>query len=118
MCGFPSLEQMSCRPISVIRLENYRLVESCAEHGQTDDLAQWIELAERVKTRKLYVDCSNVEYMSSEMLSRLMLLQRRMKQRSGELVLCRVRDEVRKLLAWTKLDRYFHVQVEAEEVLT
>ena len=113
MCGFPGVEQMSCGPISVLRLEDYRPSEVC----QGDDLPQWIALVDRVKTRKLFVDCSNVEFMSSEMLSRLILLQRRMKQRAGGLVLCHVREEVRKLLAWTKLDRYFDIQVEAEEVL-
>jgi anti-anti-sigma factor len=110
MSGFPGVEQMSCGPVSVIRLENCRPSESYP----AEDLDQWMMLADRMTTRTLYVDCSNVEFMSSEMLSRLILLQRRMRQRAGKLVLCHVRDEVRRLLAWTKLDRFFDIAIETE----
>jgi anti-anti-sigma factor len=113
MCGFPQVEQMSCGPVSVVRLENYRPSETY----QLEDRDQWMALVDRAHARKLLIDCSNVEFLSSEMLSRLIVLQRRMKQGSGELVLCHLRPGVRDLLAWTKLDRFFAIEADAEETL-
>ena len=110
MCCIPHVEQLSCGPVSVVRLENLRP----AHAYRPEDLSLWLSLADRVKTRKLLIDCSRVEFLSSEMLSRLILLQRRMKQSACEMVLCGLRHDVRQLLAWTKLDRFFAIEAEVK----
>ncbi len=38
-----------------------------------------------------------------------------MRQNGGALVLCSLRDDVRQMLAWTKLDRFFEIEAETEE---
>ena len=113
MCGFPHVEQLSCGPVTVVRLES----PASMEPQQPDGLTQWMALADQVKNGKLLVDCSSIGLMSSEMLSRLILLQRRLRQNGGALVLCSLRDEVRQMLAWTKLDRFFEIEAETEESL-
>ena len=60
----------------------------------------------------LYVDCSNVQFLSSELLSKLILLERRLKQKRARLVLIGLRPEIREVLSWTRLDRYFQINEE------
>ena len=60
------------------------------------------------------MDCSNVKVLSSEMLSKLILLQRRLKLKDGKLILCGMRGEVREVLSWTKLDQFFEIHEDAE----
>jgi anti-anti-sigma regulatory factor len=48
------------------------------------------------------------------MLSKLILLERRLKRRGIRLVLSDLRDEVRRVLRWTKLDRLFEINGDEE----
>ena len=60
------------------------------------------------------VDCSNVQLMGSEMLSNLILLQRRLARKRARLLLSGLRAEVREVLGWTRLDRYFEIYEDEE----
>lgn len=75
-------------------------------------------MAETTGCRTLFIDCSNVKILSSEMLSNLIVLQRRLKQKEGKLVLCGIRTEVREVFSWTKLDKFFEIQEDAEPAVT
>ncbi len=77
------------------------------------DLADCHSILERSRCRKVVVDCSGVEMVSSETLGRLLILQRRMRKSGGRLVLGGLREEVRQMFAWTKLDRCFEIQAAA-----
>ena len=79
--------------------------------------AEWNSVAENADCRTLVMDCSNVKVLSSEMLSKLILLQRQLKRKEGKLVLCGIRAEVREVLSWTKLDQFFEIKEDAEEVV-
>ena len=77
--------------------------------------SKWNSLAEPGDSSSLVVDCSNVQLLSSAMLSKLILLQCRLKRkRKARVVLFGLRAEVREVLKWTKLDRYF--EINADEV--
>ena len=78
------------------------------------DWAECPSMVERSRYRRLVVDCSGVEMMSSDSLGRLLILQRRMQKSGGHLVLSGLREEVRQMLSWTKLDRCFEIQAAAD----
>ena len=63
----------------------------------------------------LLLDCANVEIASSEMLAKLISLQRRLKRKAGRLVLCGVRAGLRNVLTRTHLDQLFEIQEAPEE---
>ena len=75
---------------------------------------EWNSVADCADCQTLFVDCSNVEVLSSEMLSRLVQLQRRLRRKQGKLVLGGIRHEVREVLSWTKLDQFFEIHEDAE----
>ena len=108
MPKYRHLELLSSGPVSRVRLLNH--MPFCAEKvaeltGELNSLAD---------CQTLVMDCSNVTVLSSEMLSSLILLQQRLKQKEGKLVLSGLRAEVREVLSWTKLDRFFEIEEDAE----
>jgi len=98
--------------VSVMRLLNHG---SLYDEEVVAFVAEWNSVVERTDCQTLFVDCSNVPVLSSEMLSKLISLQRRLRQKGGKLVLSGLRPAVRKVLGWTKLDRFFEIDEERPE---
>ena len=78
MCKYCHLELLSRGPVSKVRLLNHR--PFCVDKV-TELTGEWNSVADRADCRSLIVDCSNVHLMSSELLSKLILLQRRLAKR-------------------------------------
>ena len=108
MAGLRCIEQSNSGRTSVSRPNR----ESMKLHRPVD-LVHWQLTIDRSRCRKLVVDCSGVEMMSSDTIGRLLILQRRMRERGGRLILSGLREEVRQMFAWTKLDRCFEIQAAA-----
>ena len=75
---------------------------------------RWKPAGDRANCQALFVDCWNVRVLNSQMLSKLIVLERQLKQRGIRLVLFDLRDEVHRVLRWTKLDRFFEINEDAE----
>lgn len=112
MPKYRHLELLCSESVSRVRL----LDQWPAYHEQEirELVAELNSVVDATDCRTLFVDCSNVKVLSSEMLSKLILLQRRLKQKEGKLILCGIRGEVREVLSWTKLDKFFEIQEDAE----
>ena len=106
------LELLDRGPVSRVQLKE----EGSAYHAREVRalVAELNSVAEATDCRTLYIDCLNVKVLSSEMLSSLILLERKLQQKEGKLILCGVRAEVREVLSWTKLDQVFEIQEGAE----
>ncbi len=74
----------------------------------------WKSAADCADCLELCVDCSKVQFLSSDTLSKLILLQSRLKQKRAKLVLSGLRAEVRDVLRWTKLDRFLEIAEDAK----
>lgn len=112
MTKYQHLEMLASGPVSRVRL----LGQSPAYHeNQIAELAAELHsVAGAADCRTLIMDCSNVKILSSEMLSKLIVLQRQLQQKEGKLILCGIRAEVREVLSWTKLDQFFEINDNAE----
>ena len=111
MSSYRHLELLSRGPVSRVRLLDQRPLG--AERG-SQLASEWNAVAERADCRTLVVDCSNVKLLSSAMLSKLLLLQRRLNLRDTRLVLAGLRAEVREVLRWTRLDRFLEIREDGE----
>ncbi len=116
MPKYKHLELLSSGPISRVRL----LDQWPAYHEQEirELVAEWNSVAEVPECRTLFMDCSNVKVLSSEMLSKLILLRQRLKQKDGKLILCGICGEVREVLSWTKLDQFFTIEDDEKDAAT
>ncbi len=112
MIKYRRLELLSRGTTSKVRLLNHR--PYCAEKVAQLS-SEWNAVADRVDCRTLVVDCSNVQLLSSEMLSKLILLQRRLNLKNARLVLSGLRAEIREVLKWTRLDRFFEIKEDEQQ---
>lgn len=63
---------------------------------------------------RLIIDCSRLEYLSSVGISALMLLNKRMREKGGDVKVCAVRGMVAQALALTRLNRVFEIYSDIE----
>lgn len=67
---------------------------------------------------KLVLNFSGVEFLASDMLGKVVVLNKKMKQKGGKLTLCRLCPYVRQILVTTKLDLILSVKDTEAEGLT
>ena len=67
--------------------------------------------------RKILLDFSNVEYLSSAALGKLITLDKKVKANGGKLRLCSVRPEIYEVFAITRLNRLFEMHDDQEKGL-
>jgi anti-sigma B factor antagonist len=64
----------------------------------------------RPDCRKLVLDFSNVDFLSSAMLGKLVIINRKMKEKGGALRLCSVCPNIRLIFKYTVLDTIFDIR--------
>jgi anti-sigma B factor antagonist len=66
---------------------------------------------------KIILDFSNVEYLSSAALGKLITMEKKVKAAKGKLRLCCIRPEIYEVFAITKLNRLFKIYEDQERAL-
>jgi anti-anti-sigma factor len=90
----------------VVQFSKQHIVDEPAVKDVTEEL---FTVADRAGQQNLLLDLSRVLGLSSLMLGKLVMLQRKMLLQKRQLKLCNVGAEVREVLAATKLDRVLRV---------
>lgn len=67
--------------------------------------------------RKIILDFSNVEYLSSAALGKLITLDKKVKTSGGKLRLCSIRPEIYEVFAITRLNKLFDMYDDQEKAL-
>ena len=75
------------------------------------------DIVEKKNYTRLLLNLTNVEYLSSAVLAKLIGLHKRLKELRGELRVCSVRDSIMEVFRITKLDKVFDIQSTEEEGL-
>lgn len=95
----PSFKHQSC-PVVVLRIEHAQVMG--------DDLAQelrdeFLAVHESSGAKHVVIDFEQVQYLSSAGLRPLLFLVKRVRERGGRMVLCRLHENVREVLDVTRL---------------
>ncbi len=88
----------------------------------TSDLAAGVgeELgaaAAREDSKKVVLNFSGVQFVCSDVLAKVVILNKRMRQKQGSLKLCGVSKNIREILAITKLDTILDIVDSEQEAL-
>ena len=67
--------------------------------------------------RKIVLDFSNVEYLSSAALGKLITMNNKVKDSGGTLRLCSIRPDIYEVFAITKLNKVFDIRSTQDEAL-
>jgi anti-sigma B factor antagonist len=76
---------------------------------------QLFSLVEDRDRHRLLLNLTNVEYLSSAALGKLIRLNKKLKAAGGRLVLCNIRAEVYDVLEITKMDHLFDMRRQEDE---
>ena len=78
---------------------------------------QMAALVEEDGRRKIILDFSNVEYLSSAALGQLITMDKRVKGAKGKLRLCNIRPEILEVFTITRLNKVFDINDNLEKSL-
>lgn len=70
---------------------------------------QLIALVDEDARKKIVLNFSNVEYLSSAALSKLLILEKKSKAAGSKLRLCEIRPDIFQIFKLTKLDKLFTI---------
>jgi anti-sigma B factor antagonist len=70
---------------------------------------QLFGLVDEVGRRKLLLNFSNVEFLSSAALGKFITLQKKVQAATGSLVLCNIDSDILEVFEITKLDKFFTI---------
>ena len=78
---------------------------------------QMFGLVEEEGRKKIVLDFSNVEYLSSAALGKLITMDKKVKAAKGKLRLCSIRPDIYEVFAITKLNKLFVIDENQEKSL-
>ena len=67
-------------------------------------------LVEQEGHKNVLLDFSNVEFLSSAALNKLIILDKKIKMKSGQLKLCNLMPEIREVFVITRLNQLFEIE--------
>ena len=78
---------------------------------------QLFSLVDEQGLRKILLNFSNVEFLSSAALGKLITLNKKLQQAGGKLILCNIDAQIFEVFEITKLDRFFKIIKEEQAAL-
>jgi anti-sigma B factor antagonist len=78
---------------------------------------QLFGLVEEEGRKKIVLDFSNVEYLSSAALGKLITMDKKVKAAGGKLRLCSIRPDIFEVFAITKLNKLFDIKEDQDQAL-
>lgn len=78
---------------------------------------QLFSLVDEEGWRKILLNFSNVEYLSSAALGKLITLNKKLTTAGGKLILCNIDAQIYEVFEITKLDKFFKIMKEEQAAL-
>lgn len=101
--------------VTVVRFQDKKIVDEAS----TQELgAELFALVEHDNRRSIVLNFSNVEFLASAALGKLITLDRKVKGVKGRLKMSNIRPEVLELFQITKLNRVFDICAEEAEAIS
>jgi anti-sigma B factor antagonist len=104
----------SVNGVTVVAFLDRKILDQAAIQKLGDDL---IALVEQDGCSSLVLDFRIVEFMSSAIIGKLIILDRKASEKGGKLVLCNLSPEIKEVFVITQLDQVFDLKDTREEAL-
>jgi anti-sigma B factor antagonist len=107
MGTYQRIEVSESSNVSVIRLKDQKIIdpEAIQELGQ-----ELFDLVETGDCKKMVLNFSNVEFLSSAALGKLITFEKKSKRHDAELILTNISPEIFQVFAITNLDKLFQIK--------
>lgn len=114
MAGQRRLEVSDVGDVTVVRFVDRKILDVTNIHELGRELAQ---LVEEQHKKKLLLNFTTVEFLSSETLGELIKLEKKVKQHNGKLMLTNIKPEIYEVFAITRLNKLFDIRDDEAEAL-
>lgn len=114
MSGHRRVELSEVEDVTVVRFLDRKLLDAANIQELGDEL---FGLVERDKRKRLLLNFSNVEFLSSAALNKLIILDKKVKTNNGKLKLCNLRPEILEVFAITRLNQLFDIADDEADAL-
>lgn len=101
------LEVSEMGDVSVIRFVDRKILDEANIQKLGEELYQLVEEEAR---KKLLLNFSHVDFLSSAALGKLITLEKKTKLSGGKLKLCNIRPEIYEVFAITRLNKVFDIR--------
>jgi anti-sigma B factor antagonist len=114
MPEFRRLHVSEVGDVTVVRFRDNKIIEDINIQELGQELFQLIEAENR---KKLLLNFSSVDFLSSAALGKLITLDKKVKATGGVLKLSNIRPEIYEVFAITKLNRLFDIKDDEVDAL-
>jgi anti-sigma B factor antagonist len=114
MTEYRRLEVNQVGDVTVIHFRDQKIIEDLGIQVLGQELFNLVEVENR---KKLVLNFSSVDFLSSAALGKLITLEKKLKNRSGTLKLCCIRPEIYEVFAITRLNRLFDIKPEEADAI-
>jgi anti-sigma B factor antagonist len=114
MTTYRRIETNQERGITVVTFIERKILEAAHILELGEELLQ---LVEKDSNKDLLLDFSSVEFLSSAALNKLIILDKKVKSKSGQLKLCNMMPEIREVFVITRLNQLFDIVDTREQAM-
>jgi len=114
MADYKRLDVNEVGDVTVVRFKDKKIVEDINIEELGRELFQLIEEDGR---KKLLLNFSSVDFLSSSALGKLITLEKKVRAHGGVLKLSNIRPEIYEVFTITKLDRLFDIKDDEADAL-
>ena len=100
------LEVEDAGDVTVVNFVDTKILEEQSIQAIGDQL---FELVDSEGRKKMVLNFTNVEYLSSAALGKIIALNNRVKKAGGKLALCKIRPDIKEVFTITKLDKIIKI---------
>ena len=102
------------REITVVNFIDRKILDEQNIQKIGEDL---FSLVDELGRKKILLNFSNVEYLSSAALGKFITLNKKVGASGGKLVMCNINEEIFEVFEITKLNRLFNIQKDEQTAL-
>ena len=106
MADYQQISVTETDGVTIVHFNDQRILDAGLIQQLGEDLFQLVEEEQRDKLLLNFVD---VEFLSSAALNRLIMLDKKVKERGGTLKLCNICGGIMDVFVITRLDKHFEI---------
>ena len=110
----PQLQVEQVDDVAVVRFVHCRTLDESAAQSVGQELA---DLVDRAGHRKVLLDMSDVGFLTSTALGKLVVLHKKLKSVGGELKICGLQSPIESIFQITRLNRLFEIHPDESAAL-
>ncbi len=101
--------------VTVVSFMDSKILDAASIQELGDEL---FNLVDKDGVKALLLDFGNVEFLSSAALNKLIILDKKVKMKGGQLRLCNLKPEIQEVFVITRLNQLFEIKDTVDDAIS